>query len=145
MMPKYTVYGSDVTFYMAEVEANSIEEIYEMDEEDINWVENDGEAIQINEIKLDGKRVDQNMHTYQCLAAFNVVCYMAREIQATSPEEAKAKLYELGQNDELWSNWDVDYASAYQHRIVSLQDESENMLLEDILYESPGWEALKTP
>lgn len=56
-MPKYTVYGSEVNFFRAEVEAESLEALYEMDNDDIDWVEYDGEAIQINSVELDGKRV----------------------------------------------------------------------------------------
>lgn len=56
-MPKYTVYGSDVTFYWAEVEAESPEAIYKMETDDFDWTEIDVESIQINSVELDGKRV----------------------------------------------------------------------------------------
>lgn len=59
-MPKYTVYGSDVTFYRAEVEADSIQDIYERAaSEDFDWSEYDGEAIEISKIELNGVRVDE--------------------------------------------------------------------------------------
>lgn len=83
------------------------------------------------------------MTTYTYLAAFNVVCYVEQEIEADSPEEAKAKLHELGEGDKLWSHWDVDYTSAAQHRIVHLTDEKDNIILEDVEYKSDEWQELK--
>lgn len=85
------------------------------------------------------------MSTYTITAAFNVSCYIEKEIKADSEEEAKTKLVALAQNDALWSDWTVAYESAEQHRIVLLANEDGECLLEDIVYESPEWEALKTP
>ena len=56
-MPKYTVYGSEVNYFRAEVEAESLEALYEMDNDDIPWVEYDGEAMQIYSVELNGEKV----------------------------------------------------------------------------------------
>lgn len=85
-MPKYTIYGSDVTFYRAEVEAESLEALYEMDDDDIPYVEYDGEAIQINSVELDGKKVDTKLYSLE------VLVYATAYVQANSPEEAKQLL-----------------------------------------------------
>jgi hypothetical protein len=85
------------------------------------------------------------MGTYTVTAAFNVCCYIEKEIEAETEEEAKTKLVALAQDDALWSDWSVDYGSADEHRIILLADEAGNCVLEDIGYESSEWEELKTP
>lgn len=56
-MPKYTVCATVEVTYSAEVEADSLREIYDMDDDDINYVETDSSNYQISSIHLNGEQV----------------------------------------------------------------------------------------
>lgn len=56
-MPKYTVYGRQTIRYRAEVEAESVEALYEMELDDDQFIEFDSSPIETSSIELNGEKV----------------------------------------------------------------------------------------
>jgi hypothetical protein len=68
-MPKYTVYATVEVTYSAEVVADSPQAIYDMDDDDINYVETDSSSYQISSIHLNGEQVGLELSKSDILMA----------------------------------------------------------------------------
>lgn len=56
-MPKFTVYGRQTIRYRAEIEADSIQALYEMEIDDDLFTEFGSSPIELSSIELNGEKV----------------------------------------------------------------------------------------
>lgn len=69
------------------------------------------------------------MPKYSALLAFNAPCYWRAEIEADSDEEAIAKFRAMANEPE---GWDFDGSLADEHRVVSVENEADETIAEDL-------------
>lgn len=82
------------------------------------------------------------MAKFQVVVAFDAPCYIQLEIESESLEDVLIQLKAKDQDESLWSNWTPDWDLAGEHRVVSIIDEKNNILVEHLDCESDEWKSI---
>ena len=79
------------------------------------------------------------MPKFSVTAAFSVQCYLDVEIEAPDLQHALQELKRRDQDLSLWENWNPEYDTADEHRIVEISDENGEIVEGELYTDSDEW------